>query len=147
MAETVEEKLRRYETVIGLQMEEIDRLRAVVAKLTGTDNDAHSTLRRLYLDETQNPNSRIRAAQAALGVEKPSLKPQPVPLELTAEPVIPLADLVRRRRARADALRGLDWQDPANAAKFLAWVDRDHTDEPPGSDTDNNNGGNGDDHS
>ena len=75
MAETVEEKLKRYEAVIGLQMEEIDRLRAVVAKLTGTDNDAHSTLRRLYLDETQNPNSRIRAAQAALNVEKASLKP------------------------------------------------------------------------
>ena len=145
MAETVEEKLKRYEAVIGLQMEEIDRLRAVVAKLTGPDNDAHSTLRRLYLDETQNPNSRIRAAQAALGVEKPSLKPQPAPLELAAEPVIPLADLVRRRRARADAIQGL----PPDHPKVLAWVDRDHTDEPPdySGQGDGNGGNSGSNHS
>src|SRR6516164_598732 len=105
--ETVEQKLARYATVIDLQMQEIDRLRDVVAKLTGTDNDAHSTLRRLYLDETQNPNSRIRAAQAALGVEKASLKPQPAPLELTAEPApLPLAEKVRLQRARAKAIEG-----------------------------------------
>jgi hypothetical protein len=85
-------------------MEEIDRLRAVVAKLTGTDNDAHSTLRRMYLDEAQNPNTRVRAAQAALGVEKASLKPV-TQLELTAEPEpMPLAELVRLRRARSDRM-------------------------------------------
>jgi hypothetical protein len=85
-------------------VDENDRLRAVVAKLTGTD-DAHSTLRRLYLDETQPVSARVRAAQAALNVEKPSLKPQPAPLDLVAEePIEPLADLVARQRARADAM-------------------------------------------
>ena len=34
IVETIEQKLARYESVIGLQMEEITRLRAVVAKLT-----------------------------------------------------------------------------------------------------------------
>jgi hypothetical protein len=127
MTETVEQKLSRYESVIGLQMEEIDRLRAVVAKLTGTD-DAHSTLRRLYLDEAQNPNTRVRAAQAALNVEKPSLKPQVAPaIDATAEEIIPLADLVRRRRARQAALEGVPLGDP----RYLDWIDRDHTDEPP----------------
>jgi len=53
IVETVEQKLARYETVIGLQMEEIDRLRAVVAKMTEGVDDAHTTLRCLYLDETQ----------------------------------------------------------------------------------------------
>ena len=140
-----------YESVVGMltakleeAVGEIDRLRAVVAKLTGTE-DAHSTLRRIYLNEAQNPNTRVRAAQAALGVEKASLKPQSAPLELTAEPVIPLADLVRRRRARADALLGLDYNDPADAAKIRAWANRDHTDEPPDySDqgNGNDNGGN-----
>jgi hypothetical protein len=103
---------------------EIDRLRAVVAKLTEGADDAHSTLRRLYLDEAQNPGHRIRAAQAALNVEKPSLKPQPAPLELTAEPVIPLADLIRRRRARVKALEGL----PMGHPRYLEWVDRDGED-------------------
>jgi hypothetical protein len=104
MTETVEQKLARYEAVIGLQMEEIDRLRAQVAALTEGTDDAHSTLRRLYLDEAQNPNTRVRAAQAALNVEKPSLKPQPAPLDLVAEPIIPLAELVEQRRARQDRL-------------------------------------------
>src|SRR6516165_12403423 len=93
-----------YESVVGMltakleeAVGEIDRLRAVVAKLTGTD-DAHSTLRRLYLDEALPPTARVRAAAAALNVEKPSLKPHPAPLDLVAnEKTEPLADLVTRR--------------------------------------------------
>jgi uncharacterized coiled-coil protein SlyX len=104
LVETVEQKLTRYEAVIGLQMQEIDRLRAVVAKLTEGADDAHSTLRRLYLDETQPSTTRVRAAQAALNVEKPSLKPQPAPLELVAEVIEPLADVVARQRARCDRM-------------------------------------------
>jgi hypothetical protein len=92
-----------YESVIRQLMSEIERLQAVVAKLTGTD-DAHSTLRRLYLDETQPSTTRVRAAQAALNVEKPALKPQPAPMDLVAEPVIPLAELVAKQRARADRM-------------------------------------------
>ena len=86
LVETAEQKLARYETVIGLQMQEIDRLRSVVAKLTGT-NDAHSTLCRLYLDETQPSTTRVRAAQAALNVEKASLKPTEAAIDLIAEPI------------------------------------------------------------
>jgi predicted component of type VI protein secretion system len=109
--ETIEQKLARYETVIGLQMQEIDRLRSVVAKMTGTD-DAHSTLRRLYLDEAQNPNTRIRAAAASLPHEKPRLAPVAPSLDLVPEPVEPLAALVQRRRARQDALEHLALDDP-----------------------------------
>jgi len=102
--ETVEQKLARYATVIGLQREEIDRLRAQVAALTEGTDDAHSVLRQLYLDETQPSTTRVRAAQAALNVEKPSLKPQPAPLDLVAEEVVPLATLVERQRARANLM-------------------------------------------
>jgi len=98
-----EDVIQQLVTKLQETVDENDRLRAVVAKLTGTD-DAHSTLRRLYLDEAQNPNTRVRAAQAALNVEKPSLKPQPAPLDLVAEPIIPLAELVEQRRARQDRL-------------------------------------------
>jgi uncharacterized coiled-coil protein SlyX len=110
MTETVEQKLARYETVIGLQMEEIDRLRAQVTALTEGADDAHSTLRRLYLDEAQNPNTRVRAAQAALNVEKPRLAPVEAPLELVAEVIEPLADVVARQRARADKMLAEDPQ-------------------------------------
>src|SRR6516165_10678137 len=113
----LQSKLVECETVIQqlatrLQetVDENDRLRAVVAKLTGTD-DAHSTLRRLYLDEAQNPNTRVRAAAAALNVEKPSLKPEPAPLDLVAEPYEPLSVIVERQRKRCDAIEALPMEE------------------------------------
>lgn len=95
--------IRKLTTRLEEAVGEIDRLQAVVAKVTGTD-DAHSTLRRLYLDEAQNPNTRVRAAQAALNVEKPRLESVPPPLDLAAEPYESLADKVTRMRAYVDAL-------------------------------------------
>jgi hypothetical protein len=148
--ETVEQKLERYATVIGLQKEEIDRLRNVVAKLTEGADDAHSTLRRIYLNEAESSNARIKAAQASINYEKSRLENVPPALELTAKPVEPLADLVARRRRRQAALEGLDYNDPANKAKFLAWVERpDHTypaedDQRNGNDSAGNSGIGGD---
>ena len=104
-AETLEQKLERYATVIGLQREEIDRLRAVVAKLTEGTDDAHSTLRRIYLDETESSNARIKAAQASINFEKSRLENVPPPLNLVAEQHESLADIVTRQRARADAMQ------------------------------------------
>jgi hypothetical protein len=97
----------RLEHLCRAQADEIDRLRAQVTALTEGTDDAHSTLRRLYLDEAQNPNTRVRAAQAAMSFEKPSLKPQPAPLELTAEPYEPLAERLERQRARMERLLAL----------------------------------------
>jgi|SRR6516165_10275676 hypothetical protein len=94
-----------YETCIQSLMSEVERLQAVVAKLTEGTDDAHTTLRRLYLDEKQSSNTRIKAAIGALHVEKPSLRPQSAPLELTAEPVEDLAELVARQRRRAYAMQ------------------------------------------
>jgi hypothetical protein len=104
-------KLAECEDIIRLLTEKLqetvgenDRLRAVVAKLTGTD-DAHSTLRRLYLDETQPSSTRVRAASAALNFEKPRLESVPPALDATCEEIIePLPDLVARQRARAEKM-------------------------------------------
>jgi hypothetical protein len=86
-------------------VDENDRLQAVVAKLTEGTGDAHTTLRRLYLDEALPPTARVRAAAAALNFEKPRLESVPPPLDLTAEETPePLADLVTRQRRRADAM-------------------------------------------
>jgi hypothetical protein len=63
----------------------------------------------------------------------------------TEEVIIPLADLIRRRRARADALQGL----PLGHPRYLEWVDRDAADftdsagnsfAPKGQDDDTPNG-------
>jgi hypothetical protein len=99
-----------YESVVGIlttkleeAVGEIDRLQALVAKLTGTD-DAHSTLRRLYLDETQPSNVRVRAAQAAIGHESAPLKATEAPIDVVREPDLPLAEVIRLQRARADQM-------------------------------------------
>jgi hypothetical protein len=107
IVETIEQKLARYETVIGLQMEEIDRLRAVLAKMAEGTDDAHSTLRRLYLDETQPSNTRLKAAAAAVNFERPRLESVPPPLNLVAEEIEPLSVVVERQRKRADRLMAL----------------------------------------
>jgi len=97
--------IRKLTTRLEEAVGEIDRLKNVVAKVvTGTD-DAHSTLRRIYLDEAQSPNTRLKAAQASINFEKSRLENVPPPLDLVAEPArLPLHELVRLRRARAKAL-------------------------------------------
>jgi hypothetical protein len=42
--------------------------------------------------------------------ETPSLQSVPQPLDLTAEPIIPLAELVERQRKRMDQMQGQDIQ-------------------------------------
>ena len=109
---------------------------------------AHDVLRNIYGDASQPAGVRVKAAQAALNVEKPRLVPQPPPLDLVAKPIEPLADLVARRRRRSAALEGVPPGDP----RWLLWVERaDGTypaDDPvalPSPGQGNSNGGTGDD--
>jgi hypothetical protein len=89
-----------YDDVVRQLMQKCEQLAAENASLKANNASAHQTLRAIYADSTQPATVRVRAAQSALGVETPSLKPQEQPLELTAEPIIPLAQLVEERRAR-----------------------------------------------
>src|SRR6516162_7601893 len=104
MTETAEEKLARFETVISLQMQEIDRLRAENERLR-TVAGAHGVLKEIYLDPDAPQGNRIKAAQAALPHETPRLTPVPPPLDLVAEEIEPLADLIARQRARVDRMQ------------------------------------------
>jgi hypothetical protein len=131
MTDDKDELIRQLTIRLRETVDENDKLRAVVAKLTEGTDDAHSTLRRLYLDETLAPTARVRAAAAALNVEKPSLKPEPAPLELVAQKIEPLADLVTRQRRRANALQG----EPLDSPKFLEWAERDDGTYPADDDT------------
>jgi len=101
--ETAEQKLARYETVLDLQMKELDRLREENERLRAASN-AHSVLREIYLDRNLPESLRAKAAQAALPHETPRLMPEPRPLDLVGEEVEDLATLVHRRRARQNEL-------------------------------------------
>jgi len=103
MTETTEEKLARFETVIGLQMQEIDRLRAENERLR-TVAGAHGVLKEIYLDPDAPQGNRIKAAQAAIQHEVPRLTPQPPAIDSTCEEIEPLADVVARQRARSDRM-------------------------------------------
>lgn len=103
--ETPEERLRRFETVIDLQMQEIDRLRAEVARLT-EGAGALSTLQSLYRDRDLPESLRAKAAAAALAHEAPKIQSVPPAIDSTCEEIEPLAVVVARQRKRADALQG-----------------------------------------
>jgi hypothetical protein len=104
VVETPEAKLKRHEDALVACMAEIERLRAENASLKANNASAHQTLRAIYADSTQPASVRVKAAQAALNVETPRLESVPPPLELIAEPVEPLADLIARQRARCDRM-------------------------------------------
>src|SRR6516164_2423250 len=129
IVETPEAKLKRHEDALAACMIEITRLREENARLRSSENTAHSVLREVYNDPSASPHVRVLAAKAAISHESAPLKPISQ-LELKAEPApIPLAELVRAQRARADALRspqhpgGILPPDHPDVAKWV-WNDR-----------------------
>jgi hypothetical protein len=103
MRHPIQSQLDDAEHVIRAQMARIAELEVEVERLT-SKLGAHGTLKSIYSDSNQPAGLRVEAAIGALPHETPKLQPVPPPLELTAEPIIPLADLVTARRARQDAL-------------------------------------------
>jgi len=67
-------------------------------------------LREVYNDPTASPAVRVKAAGLALPHETPRLESVPPPLDLVAEPIEPLADVIRRQRARVDRMLAEDPQ-------------------------------------
>jgi hypothetical protein len=93
-----------YDDVVRQLMAKCEQLAAENAALKANNASAHQTLRAIYADSTQPATVRVRAAQAALGHESAPLKPTEAPLELVAEVIEPLADVVARQRARSDRM-------------------------------------------
>ena len=102
--ETAEEKIARYEFVLDAYVRELTTLREENERLKSADG-AHDVLRRIYLNEAENSNTRLKAAQASINFEKSRLENVPPPLNLVAEQHESLADIVTRQRARADAMQ------------------------------------------
>ena len=101
--ETAEEKIARYEFVLDAYVRELTTLREENERLKSADG-AHDVLRRIYLNEAENSNTRLKAAQASINFEKSRLENVPPPLDLVPEQYESLADKVTRMRAYADAL-------------------------------------------
>ena len=92
-----------YDEIVRALTMKLEQLAAENARLR-SEAGAHDVLRNIYGDSSQPATVRVRAAQAALNVEKPRLVPQPPPLELTAEVIEPLAVVVARQRARLERM-------------------------------------------
>ena len=101
--ETLEQKLARYEFVLDAYVRELTKLREE-NELLRSAAGAHEVLKSIYADANQPIGQRVKAATAALGVEKPRLTPVPPAIDVTAEEIIPLPELVAQRRARADKM-------------------------------------------
>ena len=108
--ETPEEKIARYEFVLDAYVRELTTLREENERLRSADG-AHDVLRRIYLDEAQPSHTRLKAAQASINFEKSKLENVPPVLELTAEPIRPLSEIVQEQRARADAWLALPFEE------------------------------------
>jgi hypothetical protein len=100
----LQSKLAEYEDVVRLLTAKLEELAAENARLRSSENNAHSVLREVYNDPTASSAVRVKAAGLALPHEVPRLQPVPPPLDLVAEPIVPLAELVEQQRARMDRL-------------------------------------------
>ena len=100
---SIKSQIEHAKYIMRQQMARIAELEEENARLRSAAS-AHDVLKAIYSDANQPTGHRLKAAGLALGVESPPLKPMEAPLELTAEPTIPLADLVAARRKRQDLL-------------------------------------------
>jgi len=93
-----------YEDVIRQLMQKVEQLAAENTRLRSERSDALSVCQEVYSDPNAPAALRLKAAGLALPHETPRLESVPPPLDLVREPVIPLAELVVQRRARADKM-------------------------------------------
>jgi hypothetical protein len=142
--DSIASKFAEYEYTIKLLTAKLEETAAELERVRA-ESDAHSTLQSIYRNPASSESNRIKAAQAALTVEKPRLAMTAYAgKDVTDEVIIPLADLIRRRRARVKALEGL----PPGHPRHLEWVGRDgsdFTDSAGNSSADNGGNGSNDD--
>jgi len=122
VADSIKAQLDDAAHLIREQMARIAELEALVERLQSAAG-AHEVLRSIYADPNQPAGHRIKAAGLALGHESEPLKSVEPPLDLIAQPVIPLAELVAKRRARQNAVEHLPPGDP----RWDEWIDKDRS--------------------
>jgi hypothetical protein len=101
---SIKSKFAEYECTIKLLTARLEELAAENERLR-SEGGAHETLKEIYLNRDAPQGNRIKAAQAALTVEKPRLAMTAYAgKNVTDEVIIPLAQLVEQRRKRQDAM-------------------------------------------
>ena len=122
MVEVVETKSKRSPGISTcLSSAELTKVREENARLRAEKSDALSVCQEVYSDPNAPAALRLKAAGLALPHEVPRLEPVQAPMDLIAEPVIPLADLVAARRKRQAAVQNLPPGDP----RWDEWIDKD----------------------
>src|SRR5215472_12583063 len=97
MTEDKDDLIRQLVQRLRETVDENDRLKALVANLT-EGASAHATLQELHRNRDLPAAIRAKAAIGCLGVESAPLKSVEPPMDLVAEPHVPLAELVAKRR-------------------------------------------------
>jgi len=129
-----------YDDVIRQLMAKCEQLAGENTRLRSERSDALSVCQELYSDPNAPAALRLKAAGLALQFERPRLESVPPPMDLVKEPdYLPLAEVVRLQRARADKALAEDPQ-------FECWRNR-HRLPSAGVSDGNGNSGNGDDQS
>jgi hypothetical protein len=108
VADSIKAELDEAQFVIQQQMGRIAELEAELECLKSS-LDAHGTLRLIYSNPNSPEGNRIKAAAAALPVERPKLTSVPPPLELVAnKPTMTLTEQAgfRQTKVRQLAERG-----------------------------------------
>jgi len=104
MTDDKDDLIRQLAQRLRETVDENDRLKALVTNLT-EGASAHQTLQSLYRDPSLPESLRAKCAIGALPHETPRLEPVPPAIDASCEEIIPLAELVTQRRARADAMQ------------------------------------------
>jgi len=97
------EKIELLRAKLQEVVDENDRLRAELARTT-EGASAYATLSDIHRNRELPAAVRAKAASACLPHEMPRLESVPPPMDLVAEPYVPLAELVEQRRARCDQM-------------------------------------------
>jgi hypothetical protein len=136
VANSIKAMLDDAKDVMRRQMARIAELEVEVERLRSAAG-AHGVLRSIYTDTNQPTGHRLKAAGLALGVETAPLKPVAPAIDATCEEVIPLAELVRTRRAYADKMLLEDSQFQAVAKYHQVVPSRSNGDGDGGNGSDN----------
>jgi len=102
MTDDKDDLIRQLAQRLQETVDENDQLRAELVRMT-EGASAYTTLSDIHRNRDLPAAVRTKAAIGCLSREIPPLAPERAPIELTAEPVRPLSEIVQEQRARADA--------------------------------------------
>jgi len=127
-----EDVIRQLVTRLQEAIDENDRLKAELARLT-EGASAYATLSDIHRNRDLPESVRLRAAIGCLPHELPKIQSVPPAIDVTAEPVRPLSEIVAEQRARCDRLLALPLEERERLIKGVVRHDGNGQDDDTGS--------------